>query len=191
MLIGVDLDNCVFDYDSALVADIARQLGVTDLEAHRALYPPPVDWEMSNWPDFPERFREFHLTAVDNHMYRDMPVKDGASEILWRLSEEGHRIRVITSRFVGPGRNSLVITDTGLSLDKNNIPFHEIAFSNRKQDFICDVLIDDSPKNIAALREVEREVIIFDASYNRTIEGRRAKDWNEVYEHIQELDKAA
>lgn len=188
MIIGLDLDNTVYDYTGALRDAIAKQLGVTDHEAHRLAYADPISYGMDNWPGFPDAFRDFHTQAVEDRIYRDMPLYPEASEHLWKLSDEGHYIRIITSRFVKNGQNHRVVTDTGISLDNNDIPYRDIMFTGLKVDIFADVYIDDSPKNIELLKAAGRQVIIFDQPYNRDFAGRRAHNWPEAYAHLQEID---
>jgi 5'-nucleotidase len=187
MIIGVDIDNTAGDYTGGFTDDIAVQLGVDDLIAHAEAYGPPVDYAMSNWPGFPAAFTALHTQAVQNGLYRTMKAYPGVSETLWKLSDEGHHLRIITSRFVTNGQNSKVVRDTGIWLDDNNIPYRDIMFTSTKVDIFADVYIDDSPHNIEVLRAAGREVIIYDAPYNQGIPGRRAYNWDEVYAHIQDL----
>ena len=186
MIIGVDIDNCSAKYTLGLSDDIARQLGVTDIEAHRLAYGPPVDYSMSNWPNFPDAFFNFHVKAVDNDLYQNLEPMERVSEILWKLSNEGHHIRIITSRFVGHNRHAKVVADTGIWLDKNNIPYRDIMFIANKTDIFADIYVDDSPTNIEAIRGVGRECIAFTAPYNLNFDGLRAENWEDVYNIIQE-----
>jgi 5'(3')-deoxyribonucleotidase len=48
------------------------------------------------------------------------------------------------------------------------------------------IYIEDSPKNIERLRELEQEVIIFSNSTNREVPGLRANTWGEVEEMVLE-----
>jgi len=191
MIIGLDIDNTIAKYTKGLVNSIAEQLNVTDHEAHQLAYGDPVDYAMSNWPGFPEAFHNFHTTAVENGLYRNLEVIERASEFLWKLSDEGHHIRIITSRFVQHGQNSKVVRDTGIWLDDNKIPYRDIMFTNMKADIHCDVYVDDSPKNIEILNAAGKEVIIFDASYNLEIPGKHAADWKTAYKLIQELSSSS
>lgn len=188
MIIGLDLDNTVFDYTGGLRDAIAKQLGVTDMEAHYLAYSDPTSYGMNNWPDFPEAFHDFHTKAVDEGLYQILEIYPRASELLWKLSDAGHHIRIITSRFVKNGQNHRVVTDTGISLDNNDIPYRDIMFTGLKVDIFADVYIDDSPKNIELLKAAGRQVIIYDAPYNRQYEGRRAHNWEEAYAHLTEIE---
>jgi 5'(3')-deoxyribonucleotidase len=187
MIIGLDIDNTIAEYTSGLLEDIARQLNVDDMEAFHREYAPPVDYSMSNWPGFPDAFYGFHVKAVDRGLYARLKMIEGASDFLWKISDDGDHIRVITSRFVGHQRNSKVVRDTGIWLDDSNIPYRDIMFTSSKTDVYADVYVDDSPDNIINLRALGREVIIFDAPYNQGLPGRRAYTWAEVYAHLVEL----
>lgn len=188
MILGVDIDNTIAKYTDGLSQAIFRQLKSTDLAAHRIAYPEPIDYSMSNWPGFPEAFFDLHTNAVEDGLYRSLDMIEEASEYLWKLSEQGHYLRIITSRFVKHGQNSIVVRDTGIWLDENNIPYRDIIFANQKTDIHCDVYIDDSPKNILELQADGKEVIIFNAPYNLAMPGRRAGDWKTVYDYIQEIN---
>lgn len=190
MIIGVDLDNVTAKYTEGLRAAIAKQQDVTDFEAHNLLYGTPVDYYMSNWPNFPDAFYGHHTKAVDDDLYQNLEVMEGASETLWRLSDEGHHLRIITSRFVGHHRHSKVVADTGVWLDKTNIPYRDIMFVASKADIYADIYIDDSPTNVTNLRGVGRDVIVYDQEYNKDFDGLRAYNWDDVYRLIQEKDAA-
>jgi len=191
MIIGLDLDGTTGDYAGTLLRAMAKQAGLTtpaDIDAYLATKGEPSDYEMTSWFPTREAFVTTHTAAVDDGLYLNIPVFPGASEKLWALSDEGHDIHIVTSRFVGHRRNNRVVHHTAEWLDKNDIPYRSIHFVKDKFLLKCDVFVDDAPTNIEKLREAGFEVIIYDAPYNRDIPGRRAHNWNEVYAHIKEIE---
>lgn len=182
-IIGVDLDNTALEYSEALWADIARQDGL-DVAKHIAKYTDPTSYDYEGWAGFPEDFMRRHLAAVDAGLYANLVAKADASKYLWKLSDEEYHIRIITARFVGHNRSARIVADTAYSLDAQNIPMRDLVFTSAKTDIYADLYIDDAPKNIIALREKGSRVIIFDAPYNRHLEGERATTWKEAYELI-------
>jgi 5'(3')-deoxyribonucleotidase len=188
MIIGLDLDGTTGEYSQTLLEFMAEQAGVEDVEQYKLDMGNPINYAMDNWFANREEFTKAHTSAVDRGLYVKIPVYDKASEILWRLSDEGHDIHIVTSRYVGHSRNGRVTRDTAQWLDDNNIPYRSLHFVKDKFLLKCDVFIDDSPENIAALRAKGREVIVYDAPYNKDVPGRRATNWDEVYAHITEID---
>lgn len=187
MIIGLDLDGVSAEYYGGLRDVMAKNEGLTPEEALER-YPEPVSYNMEGWPGFPDKFLSTHTQAVAKGLYTQLKAIEGVSETLWRLNEEGHHIRIITSRFVAHGQNGKVVAETARWLDKNKIPYRDLMFVRYKPDVYADVYIDDSPENIFAFQKREREVIIYDTLYNQGIEGRRAKNWGQVYSHITELN---
>lgn len=187
LIIGVDLDGCVGDYYDTLRHYVGKKLGIPKNQI-TDLYPNPKTYEMSEWPDFERDFVKYHTDAVSDGMFRKMKTIPGASEVLWRFNEQGHHLRIITSRFVSHGQNAKVIADTAKWLDVNDIPYRDIMFVKRKSDIYADVYIDDSPENIQRLKKNHPKslVIIFNASYNTKLKGPRANNWAEVEKLVEE-----
>jgi len=190
MIIGVDLDGVSAGYIDGLRQSIALDRGYTPEEVTRYL-PEIQHYNFSDWTELGQDFVTFHTEAVDRGLYAGLQMIEGASETLWRLSDEGHHIRVITKRFVKNGQHGKVVADTAKWLDTVNIPYRDLAFLGKKTDLYADIYIDDAPSNIQAFREAERPFIIFDAPYNQDELGWRADDWEDVYDYIQVMSKFA
>lgn len=187
-ILGIDIDGCLGDYYDSLRNMMAEKYGIP-FEKVKDIYPNPKYYDMKEWPGFEENFIQYHTEAVMKGLFLNMKPIPGASEVLWKLNEEGHHLRVITSRFVEHGHNGKVVSDTAFWLDKQNIPYRDIMFVRHKPDVYADIYVDDSPENLAALSRNGRQAIIFDATYNKDLIGRRAHNWNDVYNHITELSK--
>jgi 5'(3')-deoxyribonucleotidase len=187
-IIGIDIDGCLGDYYDSLRTMVADKVGVPRSQVED-IYPNPKYYDMKDWPDFEQNFVKYHTEAVMDGLFLNMKPILGASEVLWRLNDEGHHLRVITSRFVKHGQNAKVISDTAYWLDKHDIPYRDIMFVRHKPDVYADVYIDDSPENLAALSTKGRQAIIFNAGYNQELIGRRAQTWEDVYNHVEELSR--
>lgn len=186
MIIASDLDECGVQYYNGLRDSLAEELHLTSEEA-LLKYPEPLTYGMDSW-DFPVDFKTTHSQAVEKGLYKNLKPIQGASERLWQLSNEGHHIIVVTSRFVVHGQHAKVLTQTGEWLDEHKIPYRDIMFVKNKTTVFADVYIDDAPENILGLQALGRKVIIFDKLYNRDIEGLRATNWDEVYQIIKEIE---
>ncbi|MCC6579798.1 MAG: 5'-nucleotidase, partial [Phycisphaeraceae bacterium] len=54
----------------------------------------------------------------------------------------------------------------------------------------ADLYIDDSPANIQRFQEEQKNYIIYDNSTNRSCDGPRARNWDEVYDMVMEAMKS-
>lgn len=180
---GVDLDGVCADYTTGfreIVADV-KGVAIEDLPLERS-------WDFREWNLSPEEFNELHAHAVsERHMMATLPAFDGCADALWRLSDAGVWIRIITHRLYVNWGHQDAVNDTVSWLDTNRIPYRDICFLGAKPQVEADVYIDDAPHNVEALRETGNPVIVFDQPYNTDLDGLRAHTWTEVEEIVMEL----
>ena len=184
-VLGVDLDGVCGDYTDAFRTVVAEELGcgLDDLPLERS-------WDFTEWGLDSEEFERLHHHAVTKRrILRWMPVIDSAADTLWRLSDAGVWIRIITHRLYVNWGHATAIADTVAWLDRAQIPYRDICFMGDKPEVGADLYIDDGPHNVMALRETGNRVIIFDAPYNRDLPGTRARPWAEC-EHLVLQDAA-
>ena len=86
-------------------------------------------------------------------MFRTMPVIEGAAEALWRLSDAGVWIRIITHRLYVNWGHAAAVADTVDWLDSANIPYRDLCFLGAKPQVEADCYVEDAPHNVLALRE--------------------------------------
>ncbi len=186
LVLGVDLDGVCGDYTTAFRTVVATELGVDE-----SALPLERGWDFAEWGLSPEEFQRLHTLAVNEHrMLRNMPVFDHAAEVLWRLSDAGVWIRVITHRLYVNWGHATAIADTVEWLDQARIPYRDICFLGAKPEVEADIYIDDAAHNVEALRDSGNTVIVFDAPYNRHLPGPRATDWLDCEQRILELAAA-
>ncbi len=177
MILGVDLDGVCGDFSAAFRTVVAEETGVPvdDL-------PERQNWDFSEWGIVDEEhFRRIHRKAVVEHrVFRTMPQIDGCAEALWRLSDAGVWIRIITHRLYVNWGHQEAVADTVGWLDDHGVPYRDLCFLGAKPEVEADVYVDDAPHNIEALRRAGNEVIAFAQPYNTGIGGLRASTWEEV-----------
>jgi 5'-nucleotidase len=184
LVLGVDLDGVCADYEGAFRTSVARQLGRDPSE----LRPQTVMDAFSEWGLTFEEFEHAHREAVlTDRMFRDMAPMDGVSKALWELSDLGVWIRIITHRLIFNWAHEVSAADTAHWLDAHNIPYRDLCFLGDKPDVGADLYVDDSPKNIVALREAGRSAIVFDQPYNRELPGPRASSWGDIVAQVREI----
>lgn len=174
---GVDLDGVCGDYTAAFREVVARARGMDpeDLPVERS-------WDFSEWGiTSAEEFDRLHRQAVmDDHIFRTMPAMPGAAEALWRLSDAGVWIRIITHRLFTNWGHATAVADTVAWLDSAGIPYRDICFLGAKPEVEAHSYIDDATHNVEALRAAGNHVIVFDAPYNQGVAGPRVTTWAEV-----------
>lgn len=186
-VLGVDLDGVVGDYENAFRAHVSKAKQV----APESL-PPMRTWSFadSGWGiGSDEEFYELHAEAVRNGMFLTMDVIDGASEQLWRLSDAGVHIRIITHRMVVKGTHGVAAGDTARWLDMHQIPMRDLCFIGDKPQAGADLYVDDAPHNITNLRAAygrQDAAVVFDQPYNRHLDGPRATNWVDLADYVLE-----
>jgi 5'-nucleotidase len=182
-VLGVDLDGVCADYTAGFRRVVAADRGMPP----EAL-PIERSWGFEEWGLDAEEFGRLHRRAVtEERMLRSLPVFKGCAETLWRLSDAGVWIRIITHRLYVNWGHAQVVSDTVTWLDQARVPYRDLCFLGNKPDVGADVYIDDAPHNIEALRRAGNAVIVFDQPYNQYLPGPRVAGWDEVEELVYEL----
>jgi 5'(3')-deoxyribonucleotidase len=182
-VLGVDLDGVCGDYTTAFREVVAADRGIDPAEL-----PDERSWDFHEWGILTAgEFDRLHRLAVLEHaIFRTMPALPGAAEALWRLSDAGVWIRIITHRLFVNWGHAVAVADTVAWLDQHGVPYRDICFLGAKPEVEADCYLDDAAHNVLALREAGNHVIVYDAPYNRDVEGPRAGTWDEVEELVME-----
>ncbi len=182
-ILGVDLDGVVADHTRRF-RDIYAEISGIDPESLTL----ERSWNFSEWGLDNDRYTELHRVAVMEHdMFRTMPPIEGAAEALWRLSDAGVWIRIITHRLYVHWGHEKAVADTAAWLDLNRIPYRDLCFLGAKPQAEADAYIDDAPHNVEELRSYGNTVIVYDQPYNRDLGGLRARSWDEVEALVGDL----
>ncbi len=183
-ILGVDLDGVVANHTWRFREIMAELRGV-DPET----MPLERSWDFHEWGFGPDEYSHFHRIAVMEHdMFRTMPVIEGAADVLWRLSDAGVWIRIITHRLYVHWGHEKAIGDTAAWLDIHKIPYRDLCFLGAKPQVEADAYIDDAPHNVEQLRAAGNTVIAFEQPYNRDLVGEpRAGSWYDVEEIVTAL----
>ena len=175
-ILGVDLDGVCADYTGALREVVAADRGVDP-----ASLPLERSWDFGEWGLSAADFERLHRAAVLEHrIFRTMPAIEGVAEVLWRLSDAGVWIRIITHRLYVNWGHATAVADTVDWLDGAGVPYRDLCFLGAKPQVEADCYVEDAPHNVVALRATGAHVIVFDQPYNRDVDGPRAAHWHEV-----------
>ena len=148
-MLAVDLDGVCADH-----AEGFRRVVAAEREVSPDTLPPQETWNFHEWGLTDGDFDRLHRQAVLVHrMFRDMPAIEGASEALWRLSDAGVWIRIVTHRLYANWGHAVAVADTVEWLDAAGIPYRDLCFLGRKPAVEADLYVEDAPHNVAELRE--------------------------------------
>lgn len=182
-VLGVDLDGVCADYTGGFRRVVAADRGIRPEEL-----PIERSWGFEEWGLDADEFARLHRRAVtEERMFRDLPAFEGCAETLWRLSDAGVWIRIITHRLYVNWGHAQVVSDTVTWLDEARVPYRDLCFLGNKPDVGADVYIDDAPHNVDALRAAGNAVIVFDQPYNKDLDGPRVSGWDQVEDLVLEL----
>jgi len=180
---GVDLDGVCADYTEGFRQVVAADRGIDPEEL-----PIGRSWGFDEWNLDNAEFERLHQKAVAEHrMLRHLPVMEDCADVLWRLSDAGVWIRIITHRLYLNWGHAAVVSDTVSWLDEARIPYRDLCFLGDKPEVGADVYVDDAPHNVEALRRTGNPVIVFDQPYNADLDGPRAMGWANVEELVVQL----
>ena len=182
-VLGVDLDEVCASYTVGFRDFCAERLGIA-----AETLPLERSWDFREWGLDQDTFEELHRAAViEGRIMADLEPIDGASPSLWRLSDAGGWIRIVTHRLYVNWGHSVAAGDTVDWLDRHQIPYRDLCFLGEKAEVGCDAYIDDGPHNIESLRAAGKTAIVFDQPYNRSLPGPRAHSWAEAEEMVYDL----
>ncbi|MDR0526730.1 MAG: 5'-nucleotidase [Spirochaetaceae bacterium] len=176
-IFGVDLDGVVGDFYGAM-----RDIAAVWLDKPSAELTADVSFGLAEWGiDEFGGYERLHRYAVTQcNLFNVMKPIHDAPSVLRKLSRQGIRIRIITHRLFLKYSHRATVTQTVEWLDKHDIPYWDLCFMKDKGAVGAHVYIDDSSRNVLALRRSGCRTIVFSNSTNRELDGPRADSWQEV-----------
>lgn len=118
--------------------------------------------------------------AYSEGQLKTLPAEPSASEVLWKLSDEGNHIKVVVNRFIGDGLNHKIVTHTTDWLDRKDIPYREILFITQPVMFVTDVFIGTTLS-----KSIPNTALTIPYQFMEPLPGKNK--WETVYEKIENL----
>lgn len=188
MRIGIDIDNVISNFDEMLLETYLihdKELRNTGIINPNAKY---IRTGMFDWSN--EEELSFYRDNIEC-IAKKLKVKEKAKEYIDRLHNDGHFIYIITGR--DNGEYSEPYNMTKKWLDENNIYYDNLiltdAYDMHAKSLEClkndiDIMIDDSVRICSDLITSGITTILMDTPYNRKINIKRVKNWEEFYEFV-------
>lgn len=186
VVVGVDLDGVVADFYRGLRPIAAEWLGVDVSQLTEDVSYGLPEWNLASMGGYDPLHR---FAVTQRQLFEKLEPVTGAAASLRRLSEHQVRIRIITHRLFVNFFHEKAASQTITWLERYGIPYSDLCLMEDKTAVGAHLYIEDSPKNIERLRELEQEVIIFTNSTNRGVPGLRADTWADVERMILERQK--
>lgn len=189
MRIGIDIDGVLTDEHRYIIDNGTKFFAERAIKykVHSDIYDSKELFEVTQ-----EQYNEFWENNIFEYSKNSL-IRPFASEIITKLKDD-NEIYIITSRLFTTYENEYKEKMQNIVknwLDKNNIYYNEIIFTDEKAD-VCkknniDVMIEDKPENILAISN-EIPVICFDHKYNENLYNNniyRAYSWYDIYTIIR------
>ena len=188
MRIGIDIDNVISNFNEMLLETYLmhdKELRNTGIINPNAKY---IRTGMFDWSN--EEELSFYKDNIEG-IAKKLKVKEKAKEYIDRLHSDGHLIYIITGRDNGDYSEPSNMTKKWL--DENNIYYDNLiltdAYDIHAKSLEClkndiDIMIDDSVRICSDLITSGITTILMDTPYNRKINIKRVKNWEEFYEFV-------
>lgn len=185
-VLGVDLDGVCADFYGYMREIVAEWHGVV-----AASLPEKFEYGLAAWgvDAAASEYQRIHRFAVtERGLFKEMKPIKGARQALQRLSNEGVHIRIITHRLFIPYFHQVAVSQTVSWLDHYAFPYRDLCFMEDKVLVDADVYIEDTPKNLKRLEDLNKTVITFTNPTNVGMAPDpklRANDWDEAEDLIR------
>ena len=191
MRIGIDIDNCISNFDDVLLEEYIKhdkELRNTGIVDENPIY---ISIGMFDWSK--EENDEFYYNNIQRIAMSLKPLNN-AKEVIDKLKADGNEIYIITSRDNGEYINPEKMTREWL--EKYEIYFDKLILTGRHEKGpVCkenniDIMIEDSIKNCEDIENNGVKCYIMDTRYNKhETRFERVKRWNEIYSKISRFYK--
>jgi uncharacterized HAD superfamily protein len=176
--IAIDIDSTLHHYWELFRTIVRARHGV-DLE-----YEKQTDWGITQIPQ--EVLREAVIETHSDENIASAEPYPGAVETVRAWHEQGHWIHITSHRATGCGpATAKWLEDVGIPFDDLHCSYDKVT---RCVELGIDLLVDDSPVNLARARDAGILGATISHPWNRDFDGRDgvivARDWVELRERL-------
>jgi len=191
MNIGVDIDGCLNDVHHFLINEgIKWKLnnGYKNVKFNND------NWNFDQVFEMNDEEKEKFMFEKSSEILMNVKAREEASNVIKKLREEGNKIIIITNRpvydkcFHNNGRLDISTVEW---LNKNNIEYDKIIFSENKKEKVCidekiNIMIEDMEKSAKKISK-STPVLLFRTTYNKDIKRKNITmvyTWYDIYTKI-------
>lgn len=183
MKIGIDIDGVLTDISKFYLdygAKYAFENNIKIVNPNAYGLEEMLNLEKGKYKEFWARYDEYYT--------KNKYTREFGAEIIRKLKEEGNEIHLITARNPKSEQKEEWTTDW---LEKNNIYYDKLVFTDKKLEYCkdnnIDVMIEDNTNTILKISKLI-PVICLDNRYNQECEGNnitRCYSWYDIYSKIK------
>ena len=178
---GVDLDGVCFDFYGSIREQAAQWMKRPIEELTPQFTYGFTEWNINDYGGY----EELHQHLLDQRYFAATPPLPNVPEVMQRLSDDEVHIRIITHRLYISGAHEQAVSQTVEWLDRYDIPYRDLCFMKDKPAVGADLYIEDTERNIVALRAGGHPTIAFGNVTNIGFPGVRLNDWLEVEQVVR------
>lgn len=194
MKIGIDIDNCISNFDDTLLKEYLKhdkELRNTGIINENPEY---LRRGMFDWTE--EEEKNFYDANIEKFAKSLKPLENSPHYIK-KLKEDGHEIYIITGRNNGEYISPYELTEEWLK--QYDIIYDKLvltdAYDKHAKTVVClenniDLMIEDSTRTSLDLKNNGIKVFTMNTRYNQkeqTLD--RVSNWKEIYEKISKLNQ--
>jgi len=189
-ILNIDLDGVVYQFHKSLASFIEMHgrtgpngvLPGFEQPSIGDSYPEPEKWGFfEQWKMSEGEWTSWFRRSVENgHVWTKGEPVDGSVEYLWRLSDAGYFIRLVTTRLVHPFNHGFAVSATAKWLDKYNVPYRSLCFvgpGEKKSSFKGSLLLDD---NLGNVRDFEENGSGFPVIFNQPWNADPSREYKDI-----------
>jgi hypothetical protein len=153
--VNMDLDGVLCNFNGAMLECLPNEYWPRLGSAHYLMggdvwEPTMWDWWEELGVPKGEWVGAFYRGVRERGLWEWADAYPGVAGQLWRLSDAGVYVRIVTTRLVHQGLHREAVTQTVNWLEKHNIPYRSLAFETYKSHFSeeSSFLLDDNVRNV-------------------------------------------
>ena len=195
MKIGIDIDNTL--------TEVQEELNKAAFEYAISLgkkidnYDNPMEDIKTNGDTYRKKFQftyeelKYFLKNIQENITNNAIPRENAKEVIDKLKKDRNEIYIITARDSEFHDDPYKLSKDWL--DKNEIYYDKLIVNAREKSSVCekekiDLFIDDQLNNCLSVQNAGiQTIMITDKTYNYD-KIKQLKDWNEIYNYINEME---
>lgn len=194
--IGIDIDGVLYDFAGEFTRYAAKRLNVDTL-------PQPTVWDFhtEQWGLTSEQLAQLMGDALlSGELWSNgRPLHHGGpwyrcdgtdsyrmQDALWKLSDAGHTIVLVTDRLQGTPYERAAKSATREWLRKVGANYDELHFASDKTQFNCDIFLDDRPGAVPSMRLAGINAVYMQQAWNADYPYPRVSSWAQFITFVEE-----
>ena len=199
MIIGLDIDNVVSDFDGTVFKEFLledknkRNAGVIK-KSTKNFNHEIGDWTIEKFDWTKDEVEEFYANNMER-IVKNLKLRRNCKKYMDKLLEDGHKLILISHRAYPHYKNPMETTLNWLK--KNNVNYTKLIISNSPnkanecKKCNIEIMVDDRVEQCIKMRENGVNCVLMLTKFNKEYRGNLPyfKSWKQLYRGITKLSK--